>query len=87
MDRSERYPTDCHEIQVQGFNVSGIYKIRPDDMEPFYVLCDLTTAGGGWTVSAAYSNVSIPKLSPGLPYCEDDEVLFLFGSSLDAIFV
>ncbi|XP_047040704.1 angiopoietin-related protein 4-like [Helicoverpa zea] len=50
VDRSERYPTDCHEIQVQGFNVSGIYKIRPDDMEPFYVLCDLTTAGGGWTV-------------------------------------
>ncbi|XP_026746619.1 angiopoietin-related protein 4-like isoform X4 [Trichoplusia ni] len=50
VDRSERYPTDCHEIQVQGFNVSGIYKIRPEDMEPFYVLCDLTTAGGGWTV-------------------------------------
>ncbi|KAL0852177.1 hypothetical protein ABMA28_000408 [Loxostege sticticalis] len=49
-DRSERYPTDCHEIQMQGFNVSGIYKIKPDDMEPFYVLCDLTTAGGGWTV-------------------------------------
>lgn len=37
---------------MQGFNVSGIYKIKPDDMEPFYVLCDLTTAGGGWTVSA-----------------------------------
>lgn len=50
VDRSERYPTDCHEIQMQGFNVSGIYKIKPDDMEPFYVLCDLTTAGGGWTV-------------------------------------
>ncbi|KAJ8737692.1 hypothetical protein PYW08_000287 [Mythimna loreyi] len=50
VDRSERYPTDCHEIQVQGFNVSGIYKIKPDDMDPFYVLCDLTTAGGGWTV-------------------------------------
>ncbi|XP_028162551.1 ficolin-2-like [Ostrinia furnacalis] len=49
-DRSERYPTDCHEIQMQGFNVSGIYKIKPEDMEPFYVLCDLTTAGGGWTV-------------------------------------
>ncbi|KAJ8737145.1 hypothetical protein PYW07_000416 [Mythimna separata] len=50
VDRAERYPTDCHEIQVQGFNVSGIYKIKPDDMDPFYVLCDLTTAGGGWTV-------------------------------------
>ncbi|XP_013189291.1 fibrinogen C domain-containing protein 1 isoform X2 [Amyelois transitella] len=50
VDRAERYPTDCHEIQMQGFNVSGIYKIKPDDMEPFYVLCDLTTAGGAWTV-------------------------------------
>ncbi|XP_068619019.1 fibrinogen C domain-containing protein 1-like [Battus philenor] len=50
MDRNERYPTDCHEIQIQGFNISGIYKIKPDDMDPFYVLCDLNTAGGGWTV-------------------------------------
>ncbi|CAG5027789.1 unnamed protein product [Parnassius apollo] len=50
MDRNERYPTDCHEIQMQGFNISGIYKIKPDDMEAFYVLCDLSTAGGGWTV-------------------------------------
>ncbi|XP_045510175.1 angiopoietin-related protein 7-like isoform X2 [Colias croceus] len=50
VDRVERYPTDCQEIQLQGFNVSGIYKIRPDDMEPFYVLCDLNTVGGGWTV-------------------------------------
>ncbi|XP_013137647.1 PREDICTED: fibrinogen C domain-containing protein 1-like isoform X1 [Papilio polytes] len=50
MDRNERYPTDCHEIQIQGFNISGIYKIKPDDIDPFYVLCDLSTAGGGWTV-------------------------------------
>ncbi|KAJ2954313.1 hypothetical protein O0L34_g2566 [Tuta absoluta] len=50
VDRTERYPTDCHEIQMQGFNVSGIYKIKPEEMEPFYVLCDLITAGGGWTV-------------------------------------
>ncbi|XP_063546887.1 ficolin-1-like [Cydia strobilella] len=50
VDRSERYPLDCYEIQMQGFNVSGIFKIHPDGMEPFYVLCDLSTAGGGWTV-------------------------------------
>ncbi|XP_052746732.1 techylectin-5B-like [Bicyclus anynana] len=50
VDRSERYPTDCHEIQAQGFNITGIYKIKPDDIEPFYVLCDLNAAGGGWTV-------------------------------------
>ncbi|XP_064076444.1 angiopoietin-related protein 7-like [Vanessa tameamea] len=50
VDRSERYPTDCQEIQAQGFNVTGIYKIKPDDTEPFYVLCDLNSAGGGWTV-------------------------------------
>ncbi|KAL4704584.1 hypothetical protein ACJJTC_017839 [Scirpophaga incertulas] len=48
--RGERYPTDCREIQAQGFNVSGIYKIKPEEMEPFYVLCDLMTVGGGWTV-------------------------------------
>lgn len=56
-ERAERYPTDCHEIQMQGFNVSGIYKIKPEDMEPFYILCDLTTAGGGWTVNII-SNLS-----------------------------
>lgn len=50
VDRSERYPTDCHEIQAQGFNITGIYKIKPEDIEPFYALCDLTSAGGGWTV-------------------------------------
>ncbi|XP_045784004.1 angiopoietin-related protein 7-like isoform X3 [Maniola jurtina] len=50
VDRSERYPTDCHEIQAQGFNITGIYKIKPEDIEPFYVLCDLSSAGGGWTV-------------------------------------
>ncbi|CAG9781890.1 unnamed protein product [Diatraea saccharalis] len=49
-ERSERYPTDCQEIQMQGFNASGIYKIKPEDLDPFYALCDLTTAGGGWTV-------------------------------------
>ncbi|CAH2985354.1 unnamed protein product [Chilo suppressalis] len=49
-DRAERYPTDCREIQMQGFNASGIYKIKPEDMDPFYVLCDLITSGGGWTV-------------------------------------
>ncbi|CAH0716405.1 unnamed protein product, partial [Brenthis ino] len=50
VDRAERYPTDCQEIQTQGFNITGIYKIKPDEMEPFYVLCDLNAAGGGWTV-------------------------------------
>ncbi|XP_048488907.1 fibrinogen C domain-containing protein 1 [Plutella xylostella] len=49
-ERMERYPSDCYEIQLQGFNVSGIYKIKPDDMDAFYVLCDLSTVGGGWTV-------------------------------------
>ncbi|XP_041986660.1 techylectin-5A-like [Aricia agestis] len=50
VESPERYPSDCQEIQLQGFNITGIYKIKPFDAEPFYVLCDLTTAGGGWTV-------------------------------------
>lgn len=56
VDRAERYPTDCQEIQTQGFNITGIYKIKPDEMEPFYVLCDLNAAGGGWTVVDVFIN-------------------------------
>ena len=33
-----------------GNNRSGVYTVKPDNGSPFNVFCDLTTAGGGWTV-------------------------------------
>ena len=46
------YPRDCSEVQAAGFNDSGRYAIYPDDnQDPFFVFCDMETAGGGWTVS------------------------------------
>lgn len=35
---------------VLGSNVTGIYEIYPThSKEPFFVLCDMETRGGGWT--------------------------------------
>lgn len=45
-------PRDCWEVQQQGHNISGIYRIKPSlSSVPFFVYCQLETRGGGWTVS------------------------------------
>jgi hypothetical protein len=45
-------PHDCWEVQQQGHNTSGIYRIKPYlSSVPFFVYCQLEARGGGWTVS------------------------------------
>ena len=41
---------NCAEVYKSGDKISGVYKINPDGLGKFEVLCDQKTAGGGWTV-------------------------------------
>ena len=41
---------NCAGIYKSGERKDGVYTIKPDNMSAFDVLCDQTTAGGGWTV-------------------------------------
>ncbi|KAL9974366.1 hypothetical protein ACROYT_G011390 [Oculina patagonica] len=41
---------NCADIYKSGERRDGVYTIKPDNMSAFDVICDQTTAGGGWTV-------------------------------------
>lgn len=44
-------PRDCHDIQLLGSTVSGLYKIYPNGIKNAVdVYCDMDTEGGGWLV-------------------------------------
>ena len=47
---STGYYRDCREALELGQICSGVYSVKPDDLPPFDVYCDMESDGGGWAV-------------------------------------
>lgn len=47
-------PKSCADLRKGGATCDGIYVIFPKGVRAVRVLCDMTTDGGGWTVSAIF---------------------------------
>lgn len=84
----------CLDYYNAGYRASGRYQIDPDGAAPqigFDVICDMATAGGGWTVLVNNNNVAVepegclPRLATddsfvcGTASCEDDFAVPAYG--------
>ncbi|CAH1108633.1 unnamed protein product [Psylliodes chrysocephalus] len=48
---NKNIPRNCKEVQERGQTITGIYEIQPNStLKPIFVLCDMETRDGGWTV-------------------------------------
>ncbi|KAJ8378476.1 hypothetical protein AAFF_G00239400 [Aldrovandia affinis] len=45
-------PTDCSEVFDRGERNSGVYPIKPNQSEPFYVYCHMTADGGSTVIQS-----------------------------------
>ncbi|XP_067824299.1 angiopoietin-related protein 4 [Heptranchias perlo] len=46
---TDKLPSDCHQLFLEGQRTTGVYRIQPIGSQPFEAFCQMTDEGG-WTV-------------------------------------